>query len=120
MTAIRFPIPTRIPYLLPILALGLAPPAPAETATFELGNGDKVSGTVVEQDDERIVLEHDVFGRIEIPVAQLKPAEPPNPGLFGTSFLTGWKRTLSLGVSGQEGNSKTTDIVAALDADFED
>jgi putative salt-induced outer membrane protein YdiY len=46
--------------------------------------------------------------------------EPPNPGLFGTGFLEGWTRTFSLGLSGQEGNSKTLDIIATLDADFED
>jgi len=91
----------------------------AETATIELANGDKVTGEVVERSDERIVLVHDLFGRMEIPLTRVKPPEAPKPGLFGTEFLAGWTRTLSLGLSGQEGNTRTTDIVAALDADAE-
>jgi putative salt-induced outer membrane protein YdiY len=91
----------------------------AQTETVELSNGDKVTGTVVERTDEKIVLDHEIFGRIEIPVAQLMQPEPPNPGLFGTGFLEGWTRTFSLGLSGQEGNSKTLDIIAALDFDSE-
>jgi putative salt-induced outer membrane protein YdiY len=92
---------------------------PPQTETVELGNGDKVTGTVIERTDDKIVLDHAVFGRIEIPLAQLKQPEPPNPGLFGTGFLEGWTRTFSVGLSGQEGNSKTLDIIAALDADSE-
>jgi putative salt-induced outer membrane protein YdiY len=90
-----------------------------QTETVELSNGDKVTGAVVERTDEKIVLFHDVFGRIEIPLVQLMQPEPPNPGLFDTGFLEGWTRTFSLGLSGQEGNSKTLDIIAALDADAE-
>jgi len=93
--------------------------SPAQTETVEFGNGDKVTGAVVERTDEKIVLDHEVFGRVEIPLAQLKQPEPPNPGLFGTGFLEGWTRTFSLGLSGQEGDSKTMDIIAALDADSE-
>ena len=99
--------------LVPVSAL-------ADTETIELSNGDKVTGTVIERTDEKIALAHDVLGRIEIPVAQLMPPEPPNPGLFGTGFLEGWTRTFSFGLSGQEGNSKTLDLNGALDADYED
>lgn len=113
-----------VPRALSTLAAGallLAPAsARAESETFELANGDKVTGEVVEQTDEKIVLAHAVLGRIEIPRAEVKQPEPPNPGLFGTGFLAGWTRTFSLGFSGQQGNSDTADIVAALDGDFED
>ncbi len=102
-------------------ALLLAPAsARAQSETFELANGDKVSGEIVEQSDARIVLEHPVFGRVEIPRAELKQPEPRSPGLFGTGFLEGWTRTFSLGFSGQQGNSETADVVVALDGDFED
>jgi putative salt-induced outer membrane protein YdiY len=90
-----------------------------QAETVELGNGDKITGAVVERTDETIVLCHDVFGRIEIPIAQLMQPAPPNPGLFGTGFLEGWTRTFSLGLSGQQGDSETLDIIAALDADSE-
>lgn len=104
--------------LIAILTL-LPATAPAETETVELVNGDKITGEVVERTDQAIVLQHDVFGRVEIPLAELKPPDPPNPGLFGTSFLFDWTRTFSLGFSGQKGNSNTTDVTAALDADSE-
>ena len=107
----------RTPLLLSCVLL-MATPVAADT--FELDNGDKVSGTVVERNDERIVLESPIFGRIEFPVAELKKPKPPNPGLFGTSWLEGWTRTFSLGFSGQQGNSDTADVTVALDADFED
>ncbi len=94
--------------------------AMAQTETIELENGDKVTGTIVERTDEKIVLTHDVLGRIEIPLAEVKPEEPPDPGLFGVGFLAGWTRTVSLGLSGQQSNINTTKIISALDADFED
>lgn len=105
-----------------LLALSLLAPsaALAETETIELANGDKVTGTVVERTETEVVLEHDLFGRVKIPVEELKQPEPPNPGLFGTGFLLGWTRTASLGISGKEGTSDTTDVIAALDGDFED
>ena len=92
----------------------------AQIETIELENGDKVTGTIVEQTDEKIVLSHGVFGRIEIPLAEVKQEEPPNPGVFGTGFLAGWTRTFSFGLSGQQGDSETTDLTSAFDADFED
>lgn len=111
----------RLRRVLPSLLVLLLPvAAPAATETIELGNGDKVTGAVVERTDETIVMDHPVFGRIEIPVAEVKLPEPPNPGLFGTGFLAGWTRTFNLGVSGQEGNSKTTDVHVGLDAKAED
>ncbi len=113
-------MPAILVRLMVLLLLLVPVSALAQTETIELSNGDKVTGTVVERTDEKIVLDHDVFGRIEIPLAQLMQPEPPNPGLFGTGFLEGWTRTFSLGLSGQEGNSKTLDIIATLDADFED
>jgi hypothetical protein len=92
----------------------------AGAETYELENGDRITGEVIRQSDTEIVLEHPVLGRIEIPLAELAPKEGPRPGLLGTPLLAGWKRTLALGLNGQRGNTETTDIVAALDLDFED
>jgi hypothetical protein len=99
--------------------LALAPLA-AAADSIDLVNGDKLSGDVVERTAERVVLEHPVLGRIEIPVEQIKPPKAPNGGLFGTSFLAGWTRTFQLGVSGAQGNTKNNDVLAALDLDYED
>lgn len=107
-----------MPFRIALCLLALAPAAVADT--IELTNGDKVSGEVLEQTAERIVIEHPVFGRLEIPADRIQPPEAPNGGLFGTSFLAGWTRTFQLGVSGAKGNTRNNDVLAALDLDYED
>ena len=105
--------------LWPALSILLLAPA-AVADTIELTNGDKLSGEVIEQTPDGTVIEHPVFGRLEIPAEKIKPPKAPNGGLFGTSFLAGWTRTFQLGVSGAQGNTKNTDVLAALDMDYED
>jgi putative salt-induced outer membrane protein YdiY len=46
------------------------------------------------------------------------PKAPP-PGLFGTSFLEGWYRSIGAGIAGSEGNSKTFDFNVDLLGDAE-
>ena len=89
----------------------------AGAETIELVHGDQLSGEIVERSAERVVLDHPALGRIEIPIEKIRP---PNPGLFGSSFLAGWKRTFQLGASGAQGNSKTNDVLAALDLSYAD
>jgi hypothetical protein len=101
-------------------SLLLLAPLASAADTIELVNGDKLSGNVIEKTADHVVLEHAVLGRVEIPVAQIKPPEAPSRGLFGTSFLAGWTRTFQLGVSGAQGNAKNNDVLAALDLDYED
>lgn len=81
---------------------------------FELVNGDKVAGSVVEQNDESIVVDHPQLGRIVIPRTALKPPTPPNPGLFGTQILEGWNRNLGAGFSGSSGNSSDASFNASM------
>lgn len=78
--------------------------------TFELENGDKFEAAVIEETEEGIVVEHPVFGRMTVPKDALKKEEPPNPGLFGTSFLRGWERSLNFGFNGSSGNSDSIGI----------
>jgi hypothetical protein len=101
-------------------SLLLFAPLAAAAESIDLVNGDKLSGNVIEQNAERVVLEHPVLGRVEIPVEQIKPPKAPKRGLFGTSFLAGWTRTFQLGVSGAQGNTKNNDVLAALDLAYED
>jgi len=101
-------------------SLLLLAPLSAAAGSIELVNGDKLSGEVLETTAERVVLDHPVLGRVMIPIEQIKPPEAPNAGLFGTSFLAGWKRTFQLGISGAQGNTKNNDVLAALDMDYED
>ena len=100
-----------------LLVLLVAATASAET--YELQNGDKISGEVLRLDDEKVVLMHAVFGEIELPLEEIAPAKGPQPGLFGTPFLAGWTRTFKLGVNGERGESETADVVASLDLDYD-
>ncbi|MEM9415616.1 MAG: DUF481 domain-containing protein [Planctomycetota bacterium] len=50
-----------------LVAAGLLAQAlPATADTVELTNGDTLTGRVVEQDETKVVLEHDVLGRVEL------------------------------------------------------
>lgn len=67
------------------VALCLCLPAglPAAADTVELKNGDVLKGTIVEQNDDVVVIEHDSLGRIAVPrdqVAELAVGEPPADG----------------------------------------
>jgi len=88
----------------------------SETATVELLNGDKMTGTVLERTDHVIVLQHAVLGRLEIPIEKVAPASL-HPGLLGTSILAGWKKELDFGVAGSSGDTDEADIRLALSLD---
>lgn len=103
------------------LALILAPSArDAAADTIELRNGDKLSGLVLERSEERIVLEHPVLGRLEVPTSELAPPPPPDDGAFGSGLLRDWDRTLELGFSGASGNSDNQRVSAGLELDYAD
>jgi len=110
-----------------------------------LTTGETLRGQIVEQSDESVKLAHPVLGEIVIPRASISaitfadapaeleaveapveavepapPAKPITPGLFGTSFLEGWKRQIELGLNGSEGNTETFDIRAGFLGTYED
>jgi putative salt-induced outer membrane protein YdiY len=114
-----------------LLLVVCAAPGVAGADSVALDNGDVLQGTVVSQDADRIVLDHPVLGRLDVPAARVRatargdeplpaPPEPHRPGLLGTGWLRGWDRSLELGVSGAEGNTDNFDLVGALRADYED
>jgi hypothetical protein len=74
--------------------------------TVKLTSGDKLEGTIIEKNDEGVVLDHPVLGRLTIPAADIKPPDPITPGLFGTSFLRGFDKALAAGFSGSSGKSR--------------
>jgi putative salt-induced outer membrane protein YdiY len=92
----------------------------AGAETLELVNGDKLSGEVIERTEDHVVLDHAVLGRVTVPTAKLESPEPVNPGLFGTGFLRGWKRSIEMGLSGASGNSETKDLRAGVNLGYED
>ena len=135
------------------LLVAAAPPH-AHAERVRLTNGDDLTGTIVEQTDDTVILQHPLLGPItlpadtvlsitpdpptppdaaEVPPAQPVPADdasppdaasqdelPLNPtGLFGTGILTGWQHSLSIGVSGTDGNTDRFNFNAGLDSNFE-
>jgi len=94
--------------------VGVVVCAPAFAETIELQSGEKIEGTIVEQSEEKVVVEHAVLGRLEIPASEIKPPAPPKPGVFGTSFLAGWDKALSAGLQGSSGKSKAQSANADL------
>jgi hypothetical protein len=90
--------------------------AVAGADTVELKNGDKLEGVILEQDDDKTVLEHPLLGRIVIPANDIKEPEEDKekPGLFGTRILAGWTRGISAGIGGASGKSKEFSMNADL------
>jgi putative salt-induced outer membrane protein YdiY len=75
----------------------------------ELSTGEKLKGTIVSRDAEKIVLDHPVLGRLTIPAAQIKPeAPPPEPD--------DWKFKAELGATGSSGNVDQSALHAAVSA----
>jgi len=95
-----------------LLTLGVAYAADADE--IKLNNGDTIVGTIVEQSDALVVIDHPVLGRLSIPVAAIKPPDAPPPGLFGTRLLAGWKREISAGVSGSDDSTNRVDVNGQL------
>lgn len=52
--------------------------------------------------------------------AQTEEKAPPVPGLFGTSILEGWKKSIGLGVSGSDGNTSEVKVTADAKGEYTD
>ena len=102
------------------LLLLIAGSAPADT--FVLANGDKLNGEVVSWAVDHVVIDHPQLGRMRLALDQLDidTGKPPTPGLFGTDFLRGWKRSVDFGMSGKQGNSETSNLTTGFEFSFED
>lgn len=91
-------------------------PSPALADEVHLANGDRLSGRVLSQDDQAVVLEHDALGTITLDrtrvasVALSEPAEAPQPA------ARAWKRRFALGASLSEGNTEQGELSAKLRA----
>ncbi len=101
------------------IAVLAADSAWCETATIKLENGDVVRGEVIERTAERIVIQHAVFGRLEIPTSEIS-ADTLHPGIAGTSILSGWDKNLSFGFSGSKGDTDEADVLAGLALEYSD
>jgi len=65
-------------------------PLSAAADTVELTNGDLLHGTITEQTDQTVVIEHPVLGRVELPIDQVIAAKLGDESRF---------RSLQIGVS---------------------
>jgi putative salt-induced outer membrane protein YdiY len=101
------------------IAMFAARPAWCETATVKLVGGDVVTGELIERTAERIVIEHPIFGRLEIPTSEID-ADTLHPGVAGTKFLEGWDKNLNVGFSGSEGDTDEADVLVGLTLDYAD
>jgi putative salt-induced outer membrane protein YdiY len=113
---------TGMPRLLSCLALAIVCVCPAGADELKLANGDTINGEIVEWAVEHVVIDHPQLGRVRLSLDQLAidTGKPPSSGLFGTSFLRGWKRSIDLGFNGRMGNSLLRNITLGLDFSFED
>ena len=115
---------------------------PAGAAMVTLQNGDQLTGTIIGENEQEIILRHEVLGVVTIPRNKLQPAETPldkgistgtkkaaaeakknhpeKSRLFGFDFLDGWTHHLAVGIKGEEGNDVSMDSSIAYDAAFHD
>jgi putative salt-induced outer membrane protein YdiY len=98
-----------------LFVLASAAPAGANEPTLKLVNGDELYGEIVSQDARETVLDHPVLGRLVIPDEMIEHEPPEPPGVFGTSLLQGWHKTLSAGITGSQGNSDQNSVLLSLD-----
>jgi len=84
-----------------------------------LESGEKLEGTIVERTDVKVVLDHEVLGRLEIPRGRIKSAlregeKPPAP----PPGEARWKVRLEAGINGAEGNTDTLSATIGAVADL--
>ncbi len=102
---------------------------------IELSNGDKIHGSITQQNKDIVTIEHPSLGTLQIKRAQittiltaqnepmadeLLPQEPADEGLFATGFLTAWQRDFEFGLNGAKGVSDNLNIRASFVSTFED
>jgi putative salt-induced outer membrane protein YdiY len=90
--------------------------------TLKLANGDTLTGEIVEWAVSYVVIDHPQLGRVHLGLDQLavETGKPPSKGLFGTRFLAGWKRKISIGFNGRSGNATLRNLTAGADFGYED
>ncbi len=121
---------------LPLAVLTVSITASALTAdTVELVQGDLLHGTVIEQSEQAVVIDHPVMGQISLPVDQVKAVlitaedadavlksseadAPPTDDAHAIpqTLLPGWDKHFELGFNGSDGNSQTFNLNAAFGA----
>ncbi len=112
--------------LLVLVSALAAPP----TDLIELDSGETLLATVVEQNDDVVVIDHPVLGRLTLPAATVKsirsvPAgtapPPPAPAAAAVSPPPPrWESSFDIGFTGSAGNTQNTDLRLALNTAYKD
>ncbi len=104
-----------------------------------LENGDILTGTVTERNDDSVSFEHPVMGEITLNRDQISriimddavissppppPSEQPEPSqenwLEQMGLFHGWDHKIEVGLDGSSGNSESFNLRAAYQGDYED
>ncbi len=96
--------------------------SPVHADTLVLANGDAIHGEIIEWAIDHVVIEHPQLGKLRLELDQLKldTGTPPNPGLFGTRFMRGWKRRVDLGLTGERDNDHTVSLTVGWKFNYKD
>jgi putative salt-induced outer membrane protein YdiY len=105
--------------------------AGAAADELELETGEILKGRVVERTEVRVVLDHPILGRLEIPGARVKSvltdaqkaaaderraqeAAAKKATEDAAKATAGWKSQLELGITGSEGNTDTMNFLGGV------
>lgn len=115
----------RIVALATLLFLPVLLPLTAGADTWELANGDRLTGQLIREDGTFIELDHAQLGRIKLPrsairaAALAKNAAAPAPGkaIAVKAAVPRWKRQVDVGYSQQSGAKEKQDLSIRFQVD---
>ncbi len=111
-----------------LLGLSLLSPPHAHAGTVTLDNGDQLQGSITEQSEEGVILEHHALGTLRLDAQQIESVSyaegdvgylPPGETLNGWFFPT-WDKSIEAGFNGSEGNTQNLSAYAAFNSLYED
>jgi len=112
-------------------------PLCATADTVELINGDMLHGTITEQTEDGVVIEHPILGTVNLPTDQIsavivlpegaeqdgpleqaatevkapeEQAPAISPKAWSNKILPGWDKHFEVGFSGTDGNTQTSNV----------
>jgi hypothetical protein len=87
-----------------------------KTITFELQNGDKLTGILEKADGPKLIVLHDILGRIELDRADVKIPAPKSE----VAPIVPWSGKFDASLSGSEGNADNQTFRVGLDVKHEE
>ncbi len=115
------------------LALTAGFAASASADKVELKSGDVITGDIISETDDAVIMDHPVLGQVTI--AKEEMVTPSAVGEATTTaeksaeafadfvdawFFPGWDKSVAAGFTGTDGNSETLNIYASVATGYED